>query len=251
MKEVKRKLKLFLFNSRLFSKLTGRNHILVIGDSHVHVFKHVKKDKLLSRLFFIDYKSVGGATAQGVLNPGSKTDARRLFMQRVSEAKKFQHLIVQLGEVDCGFVIWYYAEKYGGSVEDQLARSIKNYSAFLEELSRFGFASITVMSAPLPTIQDGQDWGEIAKKRAEVTAKQIPRTNLTIKFNRKMFEVCLQNGYKYINHVPSMLDKTTQVVKQSFLNEDKNDHHLKDTEYALLIKRSLLSIFNQEQHTRG
>ena len=246
-RKVKRAVKLFLFNSKAFSKLMRRNHLLVIGDSHVNVFKYLKQSHLLPKSVWIDYLTVGGATAQGVLNPGSKTDARRLFLERVNSAKKFQHLLVQLGEVDCGFVIWYYSEKLGSSVDAQLFRSSENYSTFLKELKSLGFNTVSVLSAPLPTIRDGQDWGDIAKKRSEVTAKQTDRTELTVRFNREMLAVCASQGINYIDHTSIMLNESTGIVRDEYLHHDKNDHHLNDETYAELIANSLETMFGKNR----
>lgn len=242
LKTVKRRIRRYLFDWELYSKLRGRKHLLVIGDSHVNVFKAIIKNRKASDFFWIDYLSVGGATAQGILNPGSKTDARRIFTDRISKSKTFQYILVELGEVDCGFVIWYYAEKYGTSVEEQLDRSVNNYLTFLKEIQACGIRNLHVLSAPLPTIRDGQDWGEIAKKRAEVTAKQTERTKLTVRFNEAMSMYCRDNGIGYLDQTHDMLNKDTWLIFDHLLHIDKNDHHLNDIEYSELIVKSLMTI---------
>ena len=56
-------------------------------------------------------------------------------------------------------------------------QDIARYSRFLAELKmRF---EIVCISTPLPTIQDGNDWGDIANTRREVTTSQTERTELT------------------------------------------------------------------------
>lgn len=242
---IKRWIRLWFFNHRLASLFSERKHILVVGDSHVNVIKHINRNGLGFKRYRFDHCSVGGATAQGVLNPGSKTDARKIFIERVQGTSKQIDLLFLLGEVDCGFVIWYYAEKFGNSVEDQLERSLKNYEQFLLEIKKMGFQKISVLSAPLPTIVDGQDWGDIAKKRTEVKATQLDRTNLTLKFNQGMKAVAMNNGFTYVDITEEMLDTNTGLIRSSFKHKNTNNHHLDDSRYSEAILRGLDAQLNR------
>ncbi len=147
----------------------------------------------------------------------------------------FQKILLQLGEVDCGFVIWYYAEKYMVSIDEQLKRTLANYFEFIREIESKGFHNIIVLSAPLPTIVDGQDWGEIANARKEVKASQKERTDLTIQYNRALRAYCEKNRIVFIDTTDDMLDKDRGVIKESFLNSNALDHHIANKNYAELI----------------
>ena len=140
-----------------------------------------------------------------------------------------------LGEVDTGFVIWYRAQKYQESVKAMTDRAINSYAKFLLEVAaRF---NVLCISTPLPTIQDGNDWGDVANARREVTATQLERTSLTLEFNKKMQSFCRQQNIAYV-----MLDEVCLgadgLIRKEFLNRHPNDHHYDSDAYsALLIER--------------
>ena len=118
-------------------------------------------------------------------------------------------------------------------------KAIASYSRFLAELNlRF---EVVCISTPLPTIQDGNDWGDIANARREVTASQVERTALTLEFNRIMQEFCLQNDIRYI-----MLDDLSLgdggIVKAELLNSDCNNHHYDPEQYSRLLVEGLTGV---------
>lgn len=177
---------------------------------------------------------VSGATAQGLVNPNSKTDALATFQRRIDAAQRWQTLVFMLGEVDCGFVIWYRATKHQVPVDDQLRHSICSYAGFLRAQVEAGF-SVLVLSAPLPTIADGQDWGEVANLRSEVTATQRERTDLTLEYNARLAAASGTVGATFVDVTSPMLDAGTGIIRADLLNVDRSDHHLDDERYADLI----------------
>lgn len=206
----------------------------VFGDSHTEVFQYIDKHKLVKNRRF-NVTLVGGATAQGMRNPNSKTNSLGIFSEKIKSLKKTASLIFLLGEVDTGFVIWYRATKYNESIDTQLQQSIDQYFDFLCELKKRGFHNITIVSAPLPTIQDNQDWGEVANARSEVKATQMERTKLTIRYNNLLSQKCRQNDFKFLNTDDRLLDKKTNIIKERFLNKDRTNHHLDLDEYSKII----------------
>tara|TARA_Y100000813_G_C23985175_1_gene268485 strand:- start:90 stop:353 length:264 start_codon:yes stop_codon:yes gene_type:complete len=85
------------------TKMVGK--ILLLGDSHAHVFNLVDK---AAHDLFISHCIVTGSSAQGVVNPNSKTNALPIFRDILSKnAESHTHCMTMLGEVDCGHVIWY------------------------------------------------------------------------------------------------------------------------------------------------
>ncbi|BAW96820.1 hypothetical protein NIES970_17620 [[Synechococcus] sp. NIES-970] len=85
------------FQKFLFSE------ILILGDSHVAVFDRPKM-RVNFPWYFFNVVSVGGATASGLENPNSITQAFSIFKTNL-ENSKAKIVIVLLGEVDTGFVI--------------------------------------------------------------------------------------------------------------------------------------------------
>lgn len=218
---------------RIEKKLFTRTYY-VFGDSHTEVFQYISNKKLLTNKCF-DVTFVGGATAQGMRNPNSKTNALKEFEDKIYNLKKSSRLIFQLGEVDTGFVIWYRSKKYNETVEEQLTQSINSYVGFLKKIKSKGYSRIMVVSAPLPTIQDNQDWGEVANLRKEITATLADRTELTLRYNKLLEEKCKENNFSFISTDDLLLDKSSNKIKVSFLNKDKNNHHLDIDAYSKVI----------------
>lgn len=210
----------------------------VFGDSHVEVFQYIERKKIKPFHQF-DVTLVGGATAQGMRNPNSKTNALQIFTEKIEKLLVTDRLIFQLGEVDTGFVMWYRAIKYNESIEKQLAETIKIYFAFIDKLLIKGFKKITLISAPLPTIEDNQEWGEVANARKEVKASKKERTDLTLKYNNILKENCNKRGIKFIDCSDELIDKTTGYINLKFKNKDPLNHHLDLYEYSKIILKKL------------
>jgi hypothetical protein len=217
--------------------ILNKQNAYVFGDSHAKVFSHINAIHPFSRLYF-DVTPVKGATAQGLVNPNSQTNSLQIFRNKIDMiTDKKSILIFLLGEVDTGFVVWYRAQKYGESIDAQLDRSLTNYISFLTETQKRGFQNIFVVSAPLPTIRDNQTWGEIANLRKEVTATQLERTALTLKYNSRLQEQCDMHGLKFVNFDEELLDSNSGLLKDAFLNKDRNNHHLDPDRYSALCYR--------------
>ncbi len=230
-----------LFDSALYARVRRRTHVLCLGDSHIRVFAHIQTGGRAGSFWFKTV-CVGGATAQGVVNPNSQTNALAVFDEMITRARHWHWLVFQLGEVDCGFVIWYRAEKHGVSVESQLHRSIDNYCEFLRHVVKQGYRHVCVLSAPLPTIADDQDMGEVAHARKEVQTSQKQRTDLTLRYNRLLQQKCEQHGYMFLEITNAMLDSATGVISERYLCHDPLDHHLADEAYARLILERLQTL---------
>ncbi len=212
--------------------LFRRKHLICIGDSHIQVFEYIKKYKLIPNAE-IEIKIVGGATAQGMVNPNSKTQALNIFKNYLKNKRKSSTILIQLGEVDCGFVIWYRSQKYNISIEEQLNISLNNYFKFLKYLKNIGFKTIIILGAILPTIKDNvKELGEVANLRKEVKASQKERTDLTLKYNRLLKEFSVKNDFKYIEITDYIINKETGLVDDQYANQDKRDHHLSNEKTA-------------------
>jgi hypothetical protein len=207
--------------------------VVIVGDSHAFVFDRYQFKKAFPKYFF-SMAIVRGATVSGLKNPRSKTQAMPIFRSKIQNSKA-KIAIVLLGEVDTGFVIWYRAEKYQTPVESMLEMAVKNYCNLLTEISQK--ARVICISTPLPTIEDDNDWGEIANLRKEVKATQLQRTNLTLEFNQAMQTFCTENNMIYISLDRDSLGENG-LVDPYLLNKDRNDHHYDREKYTnLLIDR--------------
>lgn len=169
---------------------------------------------------------VGGATAVGMRNPNAMTNAVEQFRSSIKNLDRKTILVMQLGEVDCGYVIWYRAKKYNETVELQMEQSINSYTNFVEELLDLGFQRIIITSATLPTITDTDQDGEVIKRRSGISATQDQRTKLTHEYNLRLKKMCEVRGLLYADATPYVIDEETQLVKQALRNRNPLDHHM-------------------------
>jgi hypothetical protein len=228
------------FASRTASRLRRRRHVLCLGDSHVGVFGQVTLPGVWFRVV-----QVRGATASGIQNPNSSTDARRRFEAALARAKAWQHVLVNLGEVDCNFIVWRRAEKTGSTVARQLATTLDSYERFLAEVCAGGFASVTVLSATLPTIEDYQTLGErfpdfdpeILGFRRQIRVAFEDRLRLTREFNEDLAARCERLGIAFVDTTSLQLDPRTNRVRTELLVPDKPNIHLHGPSYAGLLGR--------------
>ena len=210
--------------------------ILVLGDSHTSIFLHPAIRHAFPKSFF-NVINVGGATASGLPNPNSKSQASQKFAEALADTTA-RRIIVMLGEVDTGFIIWFRAAKYGDSVERVMAQAITNYTVFLSDLKSRAH-SLICLSTPLPTIHDGTDWGEVATARKEVTASQHDRTELTLRFNGQIQAFCESHGIEFISLDAESLGRDG-LVRAELLNPDPNDHHYAPRPYAKILLKPLM-----------
>ncbi len=219
-----------------------RKKIYVLGDSHTEIFEYLQ-NKIFQVRYYFDVTKVGGATAQGMRNPNSKTNALEIFKNRLSNIKdKRVPLIFQLGEVDTGFVIWYRSKKYGSSVKVEFKNSIRTYMKFLLWVKNSGFNKIIVLAAPLPTIMDNQNWGEVANQRKEVQVSLKERTKLTLKYNQLLKRLCRRHEIIFIDTDPCLLNPILGQIQSEFLNKNPLDHHLDKQKYGRLVFQELKKV---------
>ena len=230
MKKTFRMLRNFI---RKLQCLFASNDVLILGDSHAEVFYEPAFLPAFPKSCF-RVVSVGGATASGLENPRSKTDAYNIFTSALND-EKYDRIVLLLGEVDTGFVIWYRARKYRTSVSEMLQRTVKTYSEFIDKCT--GYAETIVISAPLPTIDDASV-GAVAHARREIDASQRERTELTLEFNKRIETFCRSKNIIYINLDNVSLGEDS-LVKKELKNSNPADHHYDKRRYAELLISNL------------
>lgn len=207
--------------------------ILVLGDSHAAIFSDPALGAAFPRHSF-EVISVGGATASGLENPNSKTQALPIFMEAARKSSAGTVLVL-LGEVDTGFVIWYRAQMHRTDVSTMLRDALDNYQKFLLTIQQK--RRVICVSAPLPTIRDGQEWGAVANARQDVKASLAERTRLTLEFNRRMREFCEKREIAYLDFDDESIG-ADGLVDTRLLNTSPLDHHYEPRAYlAMLIPK--------------
>lgn len=219
--------------------------ILVLGDSHSEIFNYCNSKQ---KNIFFKVIVVPGATAQGSVNPNSGTNALNIYKEKLNNINinDFKYIIINLGEVDCGFVIWYRKDKYNISIESQLEITTNNLFKFinLEIVNKFEPSKIIINGSVLPTIKDNTNKNYLSGARSNVNASQLDRTILTIKYNDILKNHCLLNGYNYMDITNYILDNETKVVNEKFLNKNIYDHHLDNENTCMLWLNELYKIIN-------
>ena len=156
---------------------TSLTPVLFLGDSHTQYFSWAIRHHLFAPRQ-VQGKEVGGATAVGMRNPNSLTDAIGIFRAFMADKNRDAIVVTHMGEVDCGYVIWYRAGKYGDSTTHQLEESIAAYFEFVDELRGQGFHRFVITGATLPTINDTDQIGDVIEKRKGISATMRERTDL-------------------------------------------------------------------------
>lgn len=218
-----------------------------LGDSHVRYLKRAAKYGLLAP-HTLSGVEVGGATAVGMRNPNAKTNALGRFREWIQDKPREAAVVLHLGEVDCGFVIWYRATKYDEPVEVQMMNSLDAYFEFVDELLRLGFSKIIITAATLPTITDSDQIGEVVVKRSAITATQLERTELTLRYNAILRERAEQRGLHFIDIAPAVLNPETGVVDTRMRNPVPTDHHMNGDLAAAYWAVQLRAVLSAIQH---
>jgi hypothetical protein len=237
--------RLLYFIKRKTRLLFGLRRVHFIGDSHADVFWDMEFSPLYFWKIIPKIKVVHGATATGLSNPNSKTKAVTIFEEYLkNEVNKEDYVVFQLGEVDCGFAIWYRAEKHNISVQEQRMLAVSNYTALIEKSSAINGNKTVVCSAVLPTIQDNKNFGEVANLRKEVKASILERTGLTLSFNASLKEYTKIHSLGYIDLDKHILNKETKILHSKFLHKDPANHHLNPKHLSKILDEELGVIFS-------
>ncbi|WP_148293859.1 hypothetical protein [Azospirillum sp. B4] len=203
-----------------------------MGDSHVRYFRKARENGYFHGRI-VSVCEVRGATAVGMRNPKSKSDALRTFRRVIAPLPRDSILLIHLGEVDCGYLIWCRAQEYGETIEQQMTASLAAYDDFVGELQSLGFTRIILSGATLPAIADNHAWGEVAMERRQVHASLRERTDLTLRYNEALRDMATRRGLRYADITADLLDPETGVLRPDYRHRDLNDHHLDNDRAAL------------------
>jgi len=202
--------------------------VLFFGDSHTRCYIKDGANKIQNDVKF-DTCWAGGATAQGVVNPNSKTKALSIFRKnlRIKKHNDYDYFAIMLGEVDCGFVIWYRAKKYNETIQDQIMLAVNNLAEFLKNDVEKVFPKdkIVVVGATLPTIKDNTDKRFLHGARSEVDASLRERIDCTFEYNKQLSIMAKNNNYLYFDISSETFDQENYCVSPQFLNNNPHDHH--------------------------
>jgi hypothetical protein len=209
--------------------------VLVLGDSHVRVFEHWLFLLGMPRTAF-EVEYAAGGTASGMGNRKSVSGAYRRFTERLASTPH-DLVLLNLGEVDTAYTIWRRADVKGLEVEAMFEAALRSYVQFIGEVA--SSHRLVVLSAPLPTLADQAINPDPAvKMRQEVSASQLDRTRLALRFNARIAAVCAKRGIPYLSSDAAALGPDG-VVRSTWCRRDRPDHHYARLPYAWWLLRAL------------
>lgn len=204
-----------------------------LGDSHAYVFEHVRERKMLQTTELIVTR-VGGATAFGLANPNSATNALSVFRAALEAVPTTEPALFLVGEVDAGFLVWLRSQQRGTSVEAELAESLDRYARFVDEVRHTG-REVIVATVPLPTVLDYSTWAGLANARREVRATLEERTAATRRYNEGLRRWAAARGVRLLDTEADLLDERTGLVRDVFRHPDPCNHHYETAAYASVV----------------
>jgi capsular polysaccharide export protein len=209
-----------------------RHRVLAIGDSHIRVFEH-----WLFNLFFPKTKFnvvyVPGASVSGIRNVNSLSGAYTTFNTALEEGG-YDEIVITLGEVDAAYAIWIRLTKGNMSLETIFEDIVSKYQDFILYLT--GYAPLTVISAPLQTIDDCQECSdETSLVRSSIDINIENRNRFTLQFNSMIKSFCNDHKIKFVD-MDTVVVRRDNLVKRWLINpKNKCDHHYWRWIYALLL----------------
>jgi hypothetical protein len=225
------------FDDPEFAAATGYAHAVWVGDSHAKVGHFLNRENLPGGVRYA-VRAVQGATTRGLVNPNSKTNALEIFQRRLSRAPAWQPLLFQLGEVDCGFVVWLRLQELGEPIHEQVRTVIDRYLRFLDRI-RKQHPHVHVVSCPPPTVRGDYAWPEVNNARSRVKVPLEERTALTVEYNSLLSDACAGEGLPFIDVTSDTLDATTGIVQERFRAANPGEHHLSAEAHGPLIAEKL------------
>jgi hypothetical protein len=157
----------------------------------------------------------------------------------IDRLPKDRWMLFLLGEVDCGFLIWYRSERYGLRVQEQCDLSLHNYMSFLEGLLASGRPHLMVAAVPPPTIDHSGPVGAVANARRPVTASLAERAAITGTYNARLLRWCEEHGVPFVDSATDALDPQTGFAREEFRHPDPANHHLHPDRFARLMAACL------------
>lgn len=196
--------------SYLYSKMSGRPLVHVIGDSHSWAFKQ-------NRSFIIH--NIGPATAYNLVNKNStvRSNEKLFAVIRNIDVKK-DIVIMVFGEIDCRVHFYNQFRKNNGaiSIDDLMGKTISNYGEVLGQLRDMGVSFLVYGILPAPkhiirypayaTEKMKRDlFDEFTGSYPHMASPDV-RAGLNKKFNDRLKSFCEDNGYRYIDIYPVVSD---------------------------------------------
>jgi hypothetical protein len=210
--------------SATIARARGKALRLCLGDSHTQVLESDVRGQLHET--WLAAKVIEGATAFGLANPNSKTNALGAYQAIVRRAPRDVPLLLCLGEVDRGYLAFYRAQERGTDPMSECADALHSYFGFIQQLIDAGHRHIIVSTVSLPGVVDYTHWQGLRNARKQVRASIEERTALTRHYNQQLRDWASAHGCQMLDWEAHITDPATGLVSAKFINPNPADHHL-------------------------
>jgi lysophospholipase L1-like esterase len=228
---------------RLQRYLLGGRRILVLGDSHCGIFEYCFDHGMLVP-HWLNCDIVGGATAYGLNNDASVTQAWQKFDHALRRFASYDVVVIMLGECDCSFALWKKAQHLNVPPESLIEHSlagIRRLVLKIRNAPKSNVRTIILAGAILPTVDDLSTPIQDNELRREVGASQAQRTALVLAFNEKLEQQAATLDIPYFDLTAQIIDRETGLIDQRFVGR-ADDHHLSFPAGAQLYCSALLRL---------
>lgn len=220
-------------------RLLGKTVVECMGDSHVNMFTRVNRCGCVPGVYF-RISVARGATASGITNPDSRTNADRLFSHWLSRIPGDHPILYMLGEVGIEFQTSTEPQADETNHRNAIGRVMKQYCGFLEcEYSRH--PRFIVVSVPLPAVRDDDSGDVMERPFPGLSASQQERASMTLEFNARLREWVQAKGGYFLDLDSELLDSSAGLLRDEFRKPDKVDNHLEPDAFTALLCRRLSS----------
>lgn len=208
----------------------GRRTLICIGDSHAEAMWLVREQRMLPKTR-VEVVAVGGATASGVQNPNSRTNALGRFRPWLDELNPRLTVLACLGEVDAGFLVF----ARDGDPADNTTRAVDRYTEFLQREVVDRGARLIVVTVIPPIIEDYSTWAGPRGQKRDIDATWQQRRETTDLFNTNLQKWATLADVSVINLDNTVRDVHSGRVLIPFRHPDPDDHHLNPDLHAELL----------------
>lgn len=215
-----------LYDRRYLSNYMENMKILAVGDSHIDVWRPVRRKLFEShKTFNMVIMKHPGATAQGLLKMSKSNSQTGLKIVKLIEAKKdYNKIVLSFGKVDMDFC--YYAKalldphRIVRPAEDEIRRVVYLYERYLCNVIQKYFAPddiILQLPAP-PTLSSENHSGMLTKRYGSKchVESQFIRTDYVIFTCNLLKQMCARHGYHYICVYNETISRSTGILNEKY-----------------------------------
>ena len=150
-------------------------------------------------------------------------------------------MLISLGEVDVGFLVFLRAQENSHDVRAYTDIALTRYQEFVRQEVLARGARPIMISASMPTVESYSAWNGLNGLRRKVGASRAERAAETTYWNDRCAEWCRSAGGVWLDLTPATTYADGR-VRQEYLNEDPENHHLRRDRYRTLVVGMLRDI---------